>query len=68
MRRTKFAVVVLVVVAGTGMIPSRADDPPPVIQPTSHHKLLAKDVGTWDASIKTWMPGSRFRADGLQGG
>jgi len=57
MRRTKFAVLVLVVVAATGMIESRAADPPPDVKPTSHHKLLAKGVGTWDASVKTWSAG-----------
>jgi len=58
MRRTKFAVVMLVVVAGTGMIPSRADNQPPAVEPTVHHKLLAKDVGTWDATVKTWTGGA----------
>ena len=57
MVRTRLAMVVLVVGALTGMIPSRADDPPPA-QPTPHHKLLSKDAGTWDASIKMWTPGS----------
>jgi len=58
MLRTKFAVVVLVVVAGTGMMSLRADNQPPAVEPTSHHKLLAKDVGTWDATVKTWAPGA----------
>ncbi|MFI5456465.1 MAG: DUF1579 domain-containing protein [Isosphaerales bacterium] len=57
MRRAKFAVVVLVIVAGTGITPSRAGNQPPTVEPTSHHKLLAKDAGTWDASVKTWTGG-----------
>ncbi|MEL7500168.1 MAG: DUF1579 domain-containing protein [Planctomycetota bacterium] len=24
-------------------------------QPTEHHKLLLKDVGTWNASVKSWV-------------
>jgi hypothetical protein len=57
MRRRRFALVLVVVAAATGINSSRAGDPPPVPQPTSHHKLLGKDVGTWDASIKSWMSG-----------
>jgi len=57
MRRTRFASVLLVVAAATGMNLSRADDPPAGAQPTPHHKLLAKDAGIWDASIKIWTSG-----------
>ena len=34
-----------------------AQDGPPVAKPTAEHKLLAKDVGTWDATVKSWMSG-----------
>lgn len=30
---------------------------PPFMKPTAEHKLLKKDVGTWDATVKVWpMP------------
>ena len=29
----------------------------PVPKPTPEHELLAKGVGTWDATIKSWMQG-----------
>ena len=32
-------------------------DGPPGAKPTAEHKLLAKDVGTWDATVKSWMSG-----------
>ena len=59
MRRTRFAVVALTVLGsvGIGGISSRAEDAPPVAKPTSHHKLLAKDAGTWDATMRAWCAG-----------
>ena len=36
---------------------ARGQDGPPVPKPTAEHKLLAKEVGTWDATIKSWMGG-----------
>jgi len=36
---------------------ARGQDGPPVPKPTAEHKALAKDVGTWDATIKSWMGG-----------
>jgi hypothetical protein len=57
MRRTTFALCLLAVTATAGVVSTRADDPPPTPQPTAQHKLLAKDVGTWDASVKFWMGG-----------
>jgi hypothetical protein len=35
----------------------RGQDGPPNPKPTAEHKLLAKDVGTWDATVKSWMGG-----------
>jgi hypothetical protein len=58
MRCTRLGLVLLVAIATTGLVVSRADDPPQgAPTPTAQHKLLSKDVGTWDASIKLWMGG-----------
>lgn len=38
-------------------ISARGQEGPPVPKPTAEHKALAKDVGTWDATIKSWMRG-----------
>jgi hypothetical protein len=32
-------------------------DGPPVPKPTPEHERLKKEVGTWDATIKSWMRG-----------
>ena len=29
----------------------------PVPKPTPEHERLAQDVGTWDATVKSWMQG-----------
>jgi Protein of unknown function (DUF1579) len=34
-----------------------AQEPPPAPKPLPEHKILAADVGTWDATIKTYMGG-----------
>jgi hypothetical protein len=36
---------------------ARGQDGPPVPKPTAEHERLAKDVGTWDATLKSWMRG-----------
>ncbi len=36
---------------------SPAQEAPPVPRPTAEHKVLAEDVGTWDADVKTYMAG-----------
>jgi Protein of unknown function (DUF1579) len=36
---------------------ARGQDGPPVPKPTVEHERLAKDVGTWDATVKSWMQG-----------
>ncbi len=36
---------------------ARGQEGPPVPKPTAEHERLAKDVGTWDATIKSWMQG-----------
>jgi hypothetical protein len=35
----------------------RAQDGPPIPKPTAEHQRLAKEAGTWDATIKSWMQG-----------
>jgi hypothetical protein len=56
MRRMRFVVLSLAVIIMAGVI-SLAAAQPPSPQPTAQHKLLSKDVGTWDAAIKAWMAG-----------
>jgi hypothetical protein len=36
---------------------ARGQDGMPVPKPTAEHERLAKDVGTWDATIKSWDHG-----------
>ncbi len=36
---------------------ARGQDGPPLPKPTAEHERLAKDVGTWDATVKSWMRG-----------
>jgi hypothetical protein len=36
---------------------ARGQDGPPVPKPTPEHGRLAKEVGTWDATVKSWMRG-----------
>jgi Protein of unknown function (DUF1579) len=48
----------LVVCLGLAGAPSLAwGQGPPVPKPTAEHEKLAKDVGTWDATVKSWMGG-----------
>src|SRR5271157_78926 len=52
--------VVLGIVAGMGLsvvatLANAQDSPVP--KPTPEHERLAKGVGTWDATIKSWMQG-----------
>lgn len=52
--------VVLGIVAGMGLssfaaVANAQDSPVP--KPTPEHERLAKGVGTWDATIKSWMQG-----------
>ena len=54
--------VLLVIVAGMGLSGCAAvakAQESPVPKPTPEHERLAKDVGTWDATIKTWMQGPK---------
>jgi hypothetical protein len=41
---------------GAGRV-ARGQDGPPIPKPTAEHERLAKDVGTWDATVKSWMGG-----------
>src|SRR5262249_49103785 len=36
---------------------ARGQEGPPTPKPTAEHEMLAKDAGTWDATIKSWMSG-----------
>ena len=45
----------------------RGQDGPPVPKPTAEHGRLAKDVGTWDATVKTWMRGPESEPTVSQG-
>jgi hypothetical protein len=35
----------------------RGQDAPPIPKPTPDHERLAKEVGSWDATVKSWMGG-----------
>ncbi len=48
---TMLMVVVFTIVS----VPISAQEYP---QASEHHKVLANDVGTWEAEMKMWMPGS----------
>jgi hypothetical protein len=43
-------------ILGTGAL-ARGQDGPPIPKPTAEHERLAKDAGTWDATIKSWTQG-----------
>ena len=36
---------------------ARGQDSPPIPKPTAEHKELAREVGTWDATVKSWTRG-----------
>jgi len=59
MSRTIRSFVGLVLCLGLAGTASRArgQDGPPLPKPTPEHERLAKDVGTWDATVKSWMRG-----------
>jgi hypothetical protein len=59
MNATVRCVVGLVVCLGLSASASlaRGQDEPAAAKPTAEHERLAKDVGTWDATIKSWMGG-----------
>jgi len=44
---------------GLGFVPAAKaqEGPPPPFKPMAEHKVLAEEVGTWDASVKTFMAG-----------
>jgi Protein of unknown function (DUF1579) len=49
------------IVVGFGLVGApdlaRGQDGPPIPKPTAEHKELAKEVGTWDATVKSWGRG-----------
>ena len=54
--RSLMVLVACLVLCGSGG-PVRGQDGPPIPKPTPEHERLAKEVGTWDATIKSWMQG-----------
>jgi hypothetical protein len=52
--------VLLVTTLGLAQDPanSQGQAPPPALTPSAEHKILTDEVGTWDATIKLWLPGS----------
>jgi hypothetical protein len=56
MMRTFVSVALCLALASASRL-ARSQDGPPVPKPTAEHELLAKDVGTWDAIVKSWMDG-----------
>src|SRR5262245_8831964 len=54
-RTTLLAILTTLTIASL----TRAQEGPITIKPTPEHALLKKDVGTWDASVKSWeKPGA----------
>ena len=53
MIRSFVGLLACVGLVGTASL-ARGQDGPPTPKPTAEHKLLAKDVGTWDATSKSW--------------
>jgi hypothetical protein len=47
--------VVGVVALVAGRLAAAQDEPFPIPKPTAEHEIFKADVGTWDASIKSWM-------------
>ena len=54
--RSLALLVACLVLCGSGG-PVSGQDGPPIPKPTLEHERLAKEVGTWDATIKSWMQG-----------
>lgn len=52
MKRNLICLVALILGA-----PALAQEPPPLPKPSDEHKILMEDVGTWDATVKTFMGG-----------
>jgi hypothetical protein len=55
--RRRFAGLLLLCFVGLVASPSlaRGQGGPPIAKPTPEHEALAKDAGTWDATVKSWM-------------
>jgi Protein of unknown function (DUF1579) len=52
-----FAGLVLGLALATAPGLARGQGAPPIPKPTAEHHRLAKDVGTWDATLKSWDRG-----------
>ena len=46
---------------------AQGQEGPPSPKPTAEHKQLSKDVGTWDATVKTWNGGPDSQATESKG-
>ncbi len=56
MMRSLGGLALCLALVGTNRL-ARGQDGPPIPKPTAEHELLTKDVGTWDATVKSWMGG-----------
>jgi hypothetical protein len=50
-KRLTWAILAAVAMGGTG---ATAQDGPPLPKPSKEHQLLARDLGTWQATIRAW--------------
>ncbi|MDX2037842.1 MAG: DUF1579 domain-containing protein [Isosphaeraceae bacterium] len=57
MKSAQAAVMLLVISLSFAVDSARAQDAPPIPQPTAEHKILAADAGKWDAEIKSYSSG-----------
>lgn len=64
--RSFMGLVVCLGLVGAGSL-ARGQDGPPVPKPTAEHERLAKDVGTWEATVKSWMRGPDSEPNVSQG-
>ena len=56
-RIAQYSVVASLCLAWFLETPAMAQEPPPAPKPLPEHKILAADVGAWDATIKAYMQG-----------
>lgn len=66
-KRATLAAVIAVVLATGGMAIAQEGGAAPIPKPTKEHDLLKKDLGTWDATIKSWMDPSKTEPEVSKG-
>ena len=54
--RSVAGIAVCLVLIGAPRL-SKGQEGPPIPKPTAEHKELAKEAGTWDATVKSWTRG-----------